>query len=108
MTDISTLNDGILIGLALFTGFLVGSTLTCWILWRRLKRLGDERTKAVRQARIIALADCVFGDPAKAQHWLTKSHTRFNGLSPMRMAENDTGAKRVEEILWQLMEGLFP
>lgn len=108
MTDFSAFNDGILIGLALFTGVLLGSTLTGWILWRRLKRIGDDRAKAVRQARIVALADCVFGDPEKAQHWLTKSRPRFDGFSPMQMAETDTGARQVEEILWQLMEGLFP
>src|SRR5262249_10117823 len=43
----------------------------------------EESDRAVRIARITALAEEVFGDDAKASRWLRKPKTRFEGRTPL-------------------------
>jgi putative toxin-antitoxin system antitoxin component (TIGR02293 family) len=43
----------------------------------------DESDRAVRIARIMSLAEEVFGDDVKAAGWLRKAKTRFEGRTPL-------------------------
>jgi putative toxin-antitoxin system antitoxin component (TIGR02293 family) len=65
----------------------------------------DESDKAVRIARLTALAEEVFGEDAKASRWLRKAKTRFEGRSPLEMLRTEAGARLVEEMLLQLDYG---
>jgi putative toxin-antitoxin system antitoxin component (TIGR02293 family) len=65
----------------------------------------DESDRAVRIARITALAEEVFGDDAKASRWLRKVKTRFEGRTPLEMLRTEAGARLVEEMLLQLDYG---
>jgi putative toxin-antitoxin system antitoxin component (TIGR02293 family) len=66
----------------------------------------DESDKAVRIARVIALADSVFGDNQKAWAWL-RDPDQFDGKSPLEKSSTTAGARQVEERLYQLYYGMF-
>jgi len=59
----------------------------------------DESDRVVRLARIQALAEDVFGDAAKANHWLRQGLGVLGGKSPLEIARSDVGARLVEQIL---------
>lgn len=59
------------------------------------------------RARLIELADQVFGNHEKAQLWLSIPDTRFGGETPMDMLATKAGAKLVEEMLIQIDEGAY-
>ena len=72
---------------------------------QRLSR--DESDKAVRVARITAMAEQVFGEPARAWRWLRKPESRFEGKTPVEMLVTEAGARLVEEIIVQIDYGMF-
>jgi putative toxin-antitoxin system antitoxin component (TIGR02293 family) len=65
----------------------------------------DESDRAVRVARIAALAEEVFGDDEKASRWLRKPKERFEGRTPLELLRTEAGARLVEEMLLQLDYG---
>lgn len=67
----------------------------------------EESDKAVRVARVAALAEQVFGEPARAWDWLRKPKTRFASRAPMEMLATEAGARLVEEMIVQLDHGIF-
>lgn len=66
----------------------------------------EESDKAVRLARITALAEQVFADHAKAARWLRKPKRRFASRTPLEMLATETGARLVEELLYQIDNGM--
>jgi len=74
----------------------------------RRERLSDQETdRLVRVARIVALADNVFGNPQKALKWLRTESARMGGRRPLSMLRTDAGGRLVESRLWQIDEGIF-
>src|SRR4051812_10031940 len=74
---------------------------------RRQDRLTpDESEKAERLARIFATALHVWDDEADAREFLNTPHPLLDGRSPLDVAMTEIGARRVEELLWQLFYGL--
>jgi putative toxin-antitoxin system antitoxin component (TIGR02293 family) len=67
----------------------------------------DESDKAVRVARITAMAEQVFGEPERAWRWLRKSKRRFGGKTPVEMLTTEAGARLVEEMIGQIEHGIF-
>jgi len=67
----------------------------------------DESDKAVRVARITAMAEQVFGEPERAWRWLRKAQERFGGKAPVDMLATEAGARLVEEMLVQIDDGIF-
>ena len=67
----------------------------------------DESDRAVRVARITALAAHVFNEPGRAWKWLRKPAKRFDHRTPMDMLRTEAGARLIEEMLYQLDEGFF-
>ena len=67
----------------------------------------DESDRLARVARIYDLGVKVFGNPDKARRWLTKPKTRFQGHSPLSMMRTELGGRQVEEMLYQIDEGMF-
>lgn len=65
----------------------------------------EESDRAVRLARVISLAEEIFGEDAKAGRWLRKSKSRFAGRTPLELTRTDAGARLVEEMLLQLDYG---
>ena len=67
----------------------------------------QESDKAVRVARITAMAEQVFGEPERAWRWLRKPQQRFDGKAPIDMLTTEAGARLVEEMLVQIDQGIF-
>jgi putative toxin-antitoxin system antitoxin component (TIGR02293 family) len=67
----------------------------------------DESDKAVRVARITAMAERVFGEPERAWRWLRKPQRNFEGRTPVEMLATEAGARLVEEMLAQIDHGIF-
>jgi putative toxin-antitoxin system antitoxin component (TIGR02293 family) len=67
----------------------------------------DESDRLARVARLYELAVKVFGNPEKAKRWLTKPKMRFEERSPLIMMHTDQGGRGVEEMLYQIDEGMF-
>lgn len=68
-------------------------------LGRREKLTVDESDRLVRLTRIQALAEDVFGDAAKANRWLREGLGILDGKPPLDVAQTDSGARVVEQIL---------
>ncbi|HKW44547.1 MAG TPA: antitoxin Xre/MbcA/ParS toxin-binding domain-containing protein, partial [Candidatus Eremiobacteraceae bacterium] len=66
----------------------------------------DESDKALRIARVVALATTVFEDKKVAQRWL-RDADQFNGKSPLSKSATAAGARQVEELLYQFYYGMF-
>lgn len=66
----------------------------------------EESDKAVRFARLTALAEAVFGNEAKASRWLRKPKRRFASRTPLAMLATEAGARLVEEMLYQIDDGM--
>jgi len=67
----------------------------------------DESDRLVRVARLYELGVKVFGNPDKARRWLSKPKQRFDGRSPLTMMRTSLGGLAVEEMLYQIDEGMF-
>lgn len=66
----------------------------------------EESDKAVRVARITAMAEHVFRAPEPAWRWLRKPKRRFEGKSPIEMLATEAGARLVEEMIIQFDYGM--
>lgn len=74
----------------------------------RKERLSSVETdKALRMARIVGLADRVFGSRTKALLWLRSADDRLDHRTPMQMLVNESGGRLVESMLWQIDEGIY-
>jgi putative toxin-antitoxin system antitoxin component (TIGR02293 family) len=67
----------------------------------------DESDRLARVARLYELAVKVFGDADKARRWLSKPKERFREISPVAMMRTELGGRQVEEMLYQIDEGMF-
>ena len=76
------------------------------LLFARAALNRDESDRAVRIARILALAEGVFGDHEKALRWLRKPKRRFENRSPLELLVTDVGSRAVEELLYQIDYGM--
>ena len=68
---------------------------------------GEETDRLVRVARIGALAETVFGNHDKALLWLRSPDDRIGNRSPLSMIRTDSGGRLVEDMMWQLDDGVY-
>lgn len=73
---------------------------------RRDRLTPDESEKAERLARVVATATYVWDDAEDARAFLATPHALLEGRTPLDVALTELGARRVEELLWQLFYGL--
>ena len=74
---------------------------------RRENLSSVETDRALRVARIVDLADRVFGSRSKALLWLRSTDDRLDDRTPMQMLVNENGGRLVESMLWQIDEGIY-
>jgi putative toxin-antitoxin system antitoxin component (TIGR02293 family) len=67
----------------------------------------EESDRALRLARIVAIAGIAFGERAKALEWLAAPKKQFGGASALAMVRTEAGARVVEELLIRVDEGYF-
>ncbi len=65
-----------------------------------------ESDRAVRLARITALAEQVFGEADRSWHWMRTAKRRFQARRPIDLLETEAGARLVEEALYQIDDGM--
>jgi putative toxin-antitoxin system antitoxin component (TIGR02293 family) len=70
----------------------------------RLSREESERTE--RLARIIALTEALTEDEAQAREFLNRQHPLLDGKTPIALAHTEIGARRVEQLLYDIEHGL--
>ncbi len=100
---------------AAYSGFAVKDLLEIVIPARTLKHRRqrqeplslDESDRLARVARLYDLGVRVFGNSDKARRWLSKPKQRFDERSPLAMMRTELGGRQVEEMLYQLDEGMF-
>jgi len=66
----------------------------------------DESDRAVRVARVTAMAEQVFGEQGRAWRWLRKPKRHFDGKTPIEMLASEAGAHLVEEMVAQIEDGM--
>jgi putative toxin-antitoxin system antitoxin component (TIGR02293 family) len=66
----------------------------------------EESEKVERLARVIATAEEVWDDREDARRFLTSPHPLLQDQRPLDVAQTELGARRVEELLWQIVHGL--
>jgi putative toxin-antitoxin system antitoxin component (TIGR02293 family) len=74
---------------------------------RKEKLSSVETDRVLRVARIVDLADKVFGSRMKALLWLRSVDDRLDNRTPMQMLVNESGGRLVENMLWQIDEGIY-
>jgi len=67
----------------------------------------EETDRLVRVARIAVLAEEVFGTRDKALGWLRSTNKRIGDRTPLSMLNSDSGGRLVENMLWQIDEGIY-
>ena len=67
----------------------------------------EETDRLVRVARIVSLAENVFGDRTKAWLWLRTADERIGNRRPLSMLQSDAGGRVIESMLWQIDEGVY-
>jgi len=100
---------------AAYSGFAVKDLLEVVIPARTLKHRRrrqepfslDESDRLARVARLYNLGRRVFGNPDKARRWLSKPKQRFAERTPLAMMRTELGGRQVEEMLYQIDEGMF-
>ena len=66
---------------------------------RRERLTVEESDRLVRLTRIQALAEDVLGDAEKANRWLREALRVLDDKTPLDVAQTDSGARVVEQIL---------
>jgi putative toxin-antitoxin system antitoxin component (TIGR02293 family) len=67
----------------------------------------EESDRTLRLARIIALADQVFGNHEKALHRLRGENQRLDGRTPMKLLRSAAGGDLARQMLIQIDEGIY-
>ena len=73
---------------------------------RREKLSAEESGRVERLARIFATAHYVWNSDTDARVFLQTAHPMLQGRTPLEVSLTELGARRVEELLWQLFYGL--
>jgi putative toxin-antitoxin system antitoxin component (TIGR02293 family) len=66
----------------------------------------EESDRAVRLARLAALTEEIFADTNEAMLWLRSPKKRFRGRTPFELMATEAGSRLVEEVLYQIDEGM--
>ncbi|MGZ4999947.1 MAG: antitoxin Xre/MbcA/ParS toxin-binding domain-containing protein [Methylomonas sp.] len=73
---------------------------------RRETLSAEESGRAERLARIIANAEYVWNSESDARAFLTTPHPMLRDRTPLEVSMTEVGARRVEELLWQIYYGI--
>lgn len=66
----------------------------------------DASDRVYRLARIVLLANRIFGEATKAFIWLRRGNKNLNGSTPIANLKTETGSRLVEELLIRIDHGI--
>ena len=66
----------------------------------------DESDRAVRLARVTALAEQIFAGRDRAWRWMRQNKVRLGGRAPIELLQTEAGARLIEESLYQIDDGM--
>jgi putative toxin-antitoxin system antitoxin component (TIGR02293 family) len=67
----------------------------------------DESDRAMRMARVVALAKEVLGTDEKASHWMSNPNRALGGKRPFDQLDTEPGVRSVEEVLYAIAYGMY-
>ncbi|MGD0482358.1 MAG: antitoxin Xre/MbcA/ParS toxin-binding domain-containing protein [Terracidiphilus sp.] len=67
----------------------------------------DESDRAMRMARVVALAKEVLGSDEKASHWMSNPNRALGGKRPFDQLDTEPGVRSVEEVLYGIAYGMY-
>jgi putative toxin-antitoxin system antitoxin component (TIGR02293 family) len=67
----------------------------------------EEAERAFRVSRLLSRAEDVFGELEPALIWLRAPSDKLNGRTPLSMLRTEPGGSLVDEMLWQIEEGMY-
>jgi len=67
----------------------------------------DESDRALRMARVVALANEILGAEDKASRWMVAPNRALNGKKPFDQLDTELGVRSVEEILYAIAYGMY-
>ena len=67
----------------------------------------EESDRALRMARVVALAREVLGSEEKASHWMSNPNRALGGRRPFDELDTELGVRSVEEILHRIAYGIY-
>jgi len=74
---------------------------------RRRERLSPaESERTERLARVVAMAEDVWGNREQARRFLTSPHPEIGGKTPLDAALTELGARQAEEVMARIVYGL--
>jgi len=73
---------------------------------RRSRLSAEESERTERLARVVALAETLWDEPLAARAFLNRPHPLLNGRTPLDVARTELGARRVEQLLYDVEHGL--
>jgi putative toxin-antitoxin system antitoxin component (TIGR02293 family) len=73
---------------------------------RRVRLSAEESERTERLARIVAMAEALWGDEHEARAFLNRPHPLLDGDTPLGVARSELGARRVERLLLDVEHGL--
>ena len=73
---------------------------------RRTRLNAEESERTERLARIVALAEAVWIDSRQARVFLNRPHPLLERQVPLVVARTELGARRVEQLLYDVEHGL--
>ncbi len=75
--------------------------------FKRRSRLSvHESERTERLARVVALAEALWGNEREAREFLNRPHPLLDGDTPLKTARTELGARRVERVLHDVEHGL--
>jgi len=73
---------------------------------RRNRLSAGESERTERLARVVALAEALWGDESATRGFLNRPHLLLDDHSPLEVARTELGARRVERLLHDIEHGL--
>jgi putative toxin-antitoxin system antitoxin component (TIGR02293 family) len=67
----------------------------------------EETDRTLRIAKILALADRVFGNHEKSLRWLRRKNQRLEERTPLELLRSEAGGDLVRQMLYQIDEGIY-
>ncbi len=73
---------------------------------RRVRLTPEESARTERLARVVALAERIWNDDDETRAFLNRSHPLLDDRAPIEVASTELGARRVEQLLHSVEQGL--